>query len=115
MKIALHAAAAALMAILVGCASIGLTQPKSLSERIAYGYGVNAGVRTAAANSLQAGTLSREDGEYVLAITDQTRGYLDAARVAAGAGDVSTAEGRLLLALSVLDEIQRHLARQVKP
>jgi hypothetical protein len=45
----------------------------------------------------------------VLKITDEVRTALDAARLAAGAGDVSTAEGRLQLATSILVNLQAYL------
>lgn len=110
-----YAAYAVLCAILVGCASIGLTPAKSLSDRIAYAYGVNAGVRTAAANSLNAGNIKVEDAEYVLKVSDESRAMLDASKAALTAGDASTAEGRLVLALGVLDALQSYLNSKVKP
>lgn len=106
--------AAVLCVLLAGCTFLGLAQPRTLSERIAYAYSINAGVRQAAAQSVTAGTLSKEDGQYVLQVTDTTRGYLDLARTAYGAGDISTAEGRLTLALNVLDELQRYLESRVR-
>lgn len=113
MKIALHVAALVLWTLLSGCASLGITQPKSLPDRIAYAYGVNAGLRTAAANSLNAHTLSSIDGEYVLNVSDQTRTLLDASKLAVSAGDTATAEGRLLLALNVLEQLQAYLNERV--
>jgi hypothetical protein len=113
MRIPLQTAAWIAIALLVGCASIGLAPAKSLPDRIAYAYGVNAGVRTAAANALEAGTLSIEDGEYTLKVTDESRTLLDTSRVALSAGDTQTAEGRLVLALDVLDALQKHLNTRV--
>jgi hypothetical protein len=105
--------AAVLCVLLAGCTFMGLAEPKTLSERIAYGYSVNAGVRQAAAQSVTAGTLSAEDGQHVLSLTDQARAYLDAARAVQGLGDTTTAEERLQLALAVLDEAQRYLKARV--
>lgn len=103
----------ALLMILAGCASVGLAQPKKLSDRVAYAYGVNAGLRNAAANSINAQTLSSTDGEYVLNVSDQTRTLLDASKLALDAGDPKTAEGRLVLALNVLEKLQAYLNERV--
>jgi hypothetical protein len=113
MRVHIQAITAALFLLLASCASIGLAPAKSFSERLAYSYGVNAGVRNAAANALEAGTLTIEDGEYVLKVTDETRTLLDSAKLASGAGDPSTAEGRLLLAINVLEQLQAYLNRKV--
>src|SRR6185503_1446652 len=103
-----YAALAACLAILAGCASLGLISPKSFSERLAYGYATNTGLRNTAANSLNAGTLTSADGEYVLKVTDNTRTFLDSARLASESGDPKTAEGRLLLAINVLDQLEAY-------
>lgn len=113
MKIAFYATVWLILALFAGCQSLGLAEPKSLSQRIAYAYGTNAGIRTAAANSLTAGAISVADGEYVLKVTDETRTLLDASHTALLGGDPSTAEGRLLLALGVLDTLQTYLNRRL--
>lgn len=109
MKIPRYTAAWLLCALLTGCASLGLTPAKTLSERLAYSYGAQIAVQEAATRGLNAGTLSSADGEYVLKVSDETRVLLDAARIASGNGDVTTAEGRLALAISILDELEAWL------
>lgn len=98
-----------LLLILTACASIGLAPASSFEERLAYAVSQNAAVRNAAAVSLENQELSLEDAQRVLKITDEVRTALDAARLAAGAGDVSTAEGRLQLATSILVNLQTYL------
>ena len=98
-----------LLLILTACASIGLAPASSFEERLAYAVSQNAAVRSAAAVSLENRELSLEDAQRVLKITDEVRTALDAARLAAGAGDVSTAEGRLQLATSILVNLQAYL------
>ena len=100
-----------LFLFLAGCSSLGLAPPVTLEDRIAYAVTQNAAVRQAAANSLDAQEIDVEDAKRVLTITDQVRTALDAARAAAGAGDIQTAEGRLQLATSILVEIQNYLRR----
>jgi hypothetical protein len=98
-----------LLLILTACASLGLAPASSFEERLAYAVSQNAAVRETAALSLERNELALEDARRVLKITDEVRTALDAARLAAGAGDVSTAEGRLQLATSILVNLQAYL------
>lgn len=94
------------------CAYLGLEPAQSFDERLAYAVTQNAAVRTAAANALEAKTIDVDDAKRVLAITDQARTALDAARLAAGVGDLNTAESRLTLAATLLTELQRYLRQR---
>lgn len=98
-----------LLLILTACASLGLAPASSFEERLAYAVSQNAAVRNAAAVSLERKEIALEDAQRVLKITDEIRTALDAARLAAGAGDVDTAEGRLQLATSILVNVQAYL------
>lgn len=98
-----------LLLILTACASLGLAPASTFEERLAYAVSQNAAVRETAAVSLERNELAPEDARRVLKITDEVRTALDAARLAAGAGDVSTAEGRLQLATSILVNLQAFL------
>ena len=98
-----------LLLILSACASLGLAPASSFEERLAYAVSQNAAVRSAAAVSLERNEIALEDAQRVLKITDEIRTALDAARLAAGTGDVSTAEGRLQLATSILVNVQAYL------
>jgi hypothetical protein len=91
------------------CASLGLAPASSFDERLAYAVSQNAAVRQTAAVSLEHGEISLEDAQYVLKLTDESRKLLDAARLASGVGDISTAEGRLSVAVSVLTNLQAYL------
>jgi hypothetical protein len=98
-----------ILLLLTACASLGLAPTSSFEERLAYAVSQNAAVRKAAAVSVERKEISVEDARRVLKITDEVRTALDAARLAAGAGDVSTAEGRLQLATSILVNLQAYL------
>jgi hypothetical protein len=98
-----------LLFLITACASLGLAPASSFEERLAYAVSQNAAVRETAAVSLERNELALEDARRVLKITDEVRTALDAARLAAGAGDVSTAEGRLQLATSILVNLQAYL------
>lgn len=104
-------AISALVAVLLlsACAQVGLQPAQSFDERLAYAYGANTAVREASVSALDAGSISAEDMEHVIALSDQARSLLDAARVASGAGDLGTAESRLALATSVLTQLQTYL------
>lgn len=98
-----------LLTVLSACQSLGLQEPKSLDQRIAYGYGVQAAVNDAAASALTANTIKKSDAEYVLKTSLEARALLDAARTALGGGDTKTAEGRLVLATNILVTLQTYL------
>lgn len=100
---------------LPGCAQFGLEQPQTLDQRLAYAYGTHTAVLDAAAVGVTTGKLTAEDGRQVLKLADESRLLLDAGRAAAAGGDVSTAEGRLVLALGILTQLQTYLnSRGVK-
>ena len=101
--------------VVTGCESMGIQPAKSFDQNLAYAYSSHTAVLEAASNALEAGSLTVEDAEAVLALADQSRVLLDSARLAAGAGDVTTAEGRLALATNVLQQLVAYLnARGVK-
>lgn len=100
--------------MLGACASLGLEPAQSFDERLAYAVSQNAAARQAAANSRDAGEIEVTDAQFVLKVTDEARTLLDAARVAADVGDISSAEGRLSLATSILVNLQAYLRERSK-
>jgi hypothetical protein len=100
--------------LLAGCAQLGFEAPQSFEEKLAYTISQNAAARQAASNALEAGTIELADAQFVLKSTDSARELLDAAKVASGAGDIKTAEGRLALATTVLGELQAYLQKRSK-
>lgn len=86
-------------------------KPENIEQRLAYAYGTHTAVMQAAATSVSLGELTPEQGETVLVLADRSRIILDSARVALSAGDPTTAEGQLLLAIGILTEIQNFLRR----
>ncbi len=91
--------------LLLGCAQMGLAPAKSFDQNVAYGYSTLASVRISAAQALKTGVIEKDDAERVLALSDQARSGLDAARGAWVLGDTQTALGRLQLANSVLTQL----------
>lgn len=98
-----------LLFLLTACASLGLAPASTFEERLAYAVSQNAAVRNAAAVSLERNEIALADAQRVLKITDEVRTALDAAKLASGLGDTSTAEGRLQLATAILIELQNYL------
>lgn len=98
--------------LLAACAQLGLAPASTLTERLAYAYGTHTAVLQATTSSLDAGDIKSEDAERILKIADQSRQALDAAKLAIGAGDTQTAEGRLQLATAILIELQAYLRRK---
>lgn len=93
-----------------GCAALGLATPQSFDQKLANAYGVHTAVVSTAATAVTAGALTSDDGAHVQILAIQSRQLLDAAKVAEGAGDPTTAAGRLALATSVLTQLQTFLA-----
>lgn len=108
-RLSLYAASWTLCAVLAGCASLGLVQPQSFEERLGAAYTTNTAIREAAANSLASAALSSEEGEYALAQTREARKLLDATRLVARGGDITSAEGRLELVTKGLTLLRTYL------
>jgi hypothetical protein len=104
-----------LLLILSACQTLGLETPESFSDRVAYAYANADGAVRATTNALNAQTISSTDAKYVRDAAVSSRALVDAAMNAHGAGDVSTAEGRLALAEGVLKQLQTYVAKGVKP
>jgi hypothetical protein len=90
-----------------GCVS--LEAPKSFNERLAYAYGGVSASRATAGALLERGRISVDEARNAQALADQSRTALDLARGAAGRGDMTTADGQLQLALTVLTSLEKFL------
>jgi hypothetical protein len=95
--------------LLTGCASLGLQTPQTFDQKLAYAYGTHIAVQKAAAASLNAKEISSDEAKQVLKLADESRQLLDAAGAASSAGDISSADGKLLLATSILTQLQTYL------
>lgn len=98
-----------ILAILTACASLGLAPASNFSDRLAYAMGTHTAVIVSATQSLEAGEISSQDASRVLKVADEARTALDAAKLANGVGDATTAEGRLQLATALLTNLQAYL------
>lgn len=96
--------------VLSGCESIGMVKAETFEQRWAYAQTQVTGLRETSTRALDGKLISSTDMEYVIGVADRTADLLRIAREAAGAGDLSTAEGRLALARGVLTELEAFLA-----
>jgi hypothetical protein len=96
------------LALVVGCAQMGVASPNTFNEKLAVAVAANTEVRSTAAVLLQAGKISAEDAKNVLAQTDVARQGLDVARSMAGT-DLSTATSRLEATTAALKALQTYL------
>lgn len=88
---------AALVAVMVGCASLG-----SFTGRVAQGYSALTVTNDTATVLVNAGTISKEDGRRVLEQTTEAREALDIAAASRG----QMGEDWLQTALSLLHQAQ---------
>jgi hypothetical protein len=98
--------------LITACALV--PKPQSLSEQIAYSYGVVASVRTSAAGMLTRGQLTVAQAKSVQAQADVARKGLDQARATLASGLPQDAQGQLLLATQVLTALENYLKTQSK-
>jgi dihydroxyacetone kinase-like predicted kinase len=91
------------------------TLPRTFNEKLASAYLTHTAVMTAATNALNAREITSDDAQRVLTLANDSRVFLDAAKVAHAAGDLSTAEGRLALGVSVLSQVQAFLRSKGAP
>lgn len=98
-----------LLVLISACASLGITQPQSTDQRLAYAFGQVTAMRSAAADALAAGSITAGDAEKVLRLTDDAKVFLDGARTALAGGDEPLAQNRLLLATNVLTGLKAFL------
>lgn len=106
------------MAWLILTVAFGITacavQPKNPSETALMATYALTGVYQSIATLREAGRLTKEDGEELLAQADEAETALHTARIALSAGDQATYSEKILVANRLLLAIEQQLqARQV--
>lgn len=92
--------------LITACAQLGLTQPQSFDQKLAYAFGTHTAVLNAAATARKAGQITAEDAKQVLKLADESRSLLDAAKMT---GDPREAANKLALAVVILTQLQAYL------
>lgn len=100
---------ALLLFVCAACAQLGLAPAQSFDQKLAYAYGTVTAVTQAATAALNSKDITSADAEQILRLRDESRSILDAAKVASSVGDTTTANGKLLLATSILTQLQAYL------
>lgn len=103
-----------LLFLLTACASLGLAPAKTFDERWSYAQGQTTGLREASTRALDAQFITSGDMEFCIDLADRTTKMLAMARAAYNVGDISTAEGRLLFASSLLSDLETYLTQRAK-
>lgn len=114
-RIPLQSAVWVVMALLSGCTALGLAPAMTFEDRLAYANGTATGLLRGTTAALNANQIKRDDAKFMASVSDEAAELLDAAELAAGEGDLKTAEGRLILAQSVLDKLDAYLKQKAKP
>ncbi len=92
----------ALFMLLTACASLGLSQPQSFTDKVQYANGTLTAVVKTTTAALGAGGLSKKEAQSVQAVALPTRALLDTADEF---GDVPAGQQHLALALSLLENL----------
>lgn len=95
------------LAALAACSS--LVAPQSIDEGLAYAQGEVTALEQSALTALNAKAISPAVATQVLTYGDQVTAAISAAKVAEGAGDTATAQGKLALATSLLAQLVAYL------
>lgn len=96
------------MLALAGCAAMGLEEAKSFADRLAYAEGMNTALRDASSDALANHEISSQDIEHVILINSRVKELLGTVRALKDT-DPSTAEAKLLLATTLLTDLQNYL------
>lgn len=98
------------LALMAGCAATGTVAPQSLDEGLAYAESQVTAFEQSAATAVSSGALKPANAAKLLPIADQATAAIAAAKLAEGTGDLSTAQGKLALATSLLSQLAAALA-----
>ena len=99
----------ALVLMLIACASAGLAPATTFTDKLAYAYGLHTAVLQATTAGVLNSSVTPADAEAILKQSDTAQGLLDAARLANGVGDLTTATNKLALAVAALQALQTYL------
>jgi hypothetical protein len=102
------------MALVVGCAQLGVPSPQTMSEKVAVAISTVTAVRQTATTLLAAKKISVEDAQNVQAQADTARAGVEVARQMA-ATDPAGAATKLQTATTILTALQAYLTAKETP
>lgn len=100
---------ALVLAIMMGCAALGLSAPETFNQKLAVGYATVTTIRDTATLLLNTGKINAADGTNVLNSTDAARAGLDTAREI-GKTDPAAAEFKVNSVRTILTALGAYLA-----
>jgi hypothetical protein len=95
---------------LVGCVS--MEKPTDFTDQLIYASKSIEAMAETASSMVERGRLTKEKGREALALIDQATAALDLSRASQGKGDMTTANGQLQLALTILTQAEAYLKAQ---
>lgn len=105
-----HFVALSLALLLISaCAIIGAPAPESFTDRVGYALGAHTAVLQSTRTALIMGEITSNEARDLLAIADKGRAFIDVSRRVYAAGDLPAANRNLMLATSILQELQVYL------
>lgn len=100
---------ALLLLLVSACAQLSLAPADTFDKKLAYAYGTHTAVLQSAASAVTHKDISKEDGQQVLKLADESRTLLDAAQSLSASGDLTGANSKLVLATAILTQLQTYL------
>ena len=97
------------VAILAACTALGVANPQTFNQKLAYAYGNVTAVRSITLSELQDGMITAKEAQNIQNGADDAKSALDTARLASSNGDLTTAEGKLKTAQTILTALQTFL------
>lgn len=103
-----------LLLMTTACASVGLTPPQSVEDRIQYGKAGVASVYKSIAALATADKINKTEGKKLLADADSVSASLNVAQLAYSQGDAKGADATLSSALLILQTLQLQIEEKKK-
>lgn len=98
-----------LILFIAACSTVGVTEPTSFDQRLAYAASQVTATRQVAADLYERGQISKADAQEILKATDQAWLMIQASRGFNAEGDQAKAETALRIATEMLTMIEAYL------
>lgn len=102
-----------LLALMMGCAAIGMPAPETFNAKLVAGYSTVTTIRQTNITLLDNDIITADDGDNVAKANDVGRAGLDVARKLSKT-DMTAAEGKVSAVRATLDALLNYLQRRSK-
>jgi hypothetical protein len=96
------------IALLAGCAQLGLPTAQTFEDKLTAGYALSTAVKDTATSLLNAKKISADDAQHVLDQTRNAKHGLDVAR-ALSKTDLNAADSKVVAVRAALEAVQAYL------